>query len=56
MKKKPEENTIDFINCFETATNWVRKHNTDLPRRMNGLKLLDDAGLMEIDMKLAKSD
>ena len=56
MKKKNDEKILDFINRFDTAANLAKKHNMDLPDKVKGLKLLDDAGLSEQDSNLVLSE
>ena len=56
MKRKPEEKITDFINRFDTAANSAAKHSMDLPTKVKGLKLLDDAGLSEQDTNLVLSE
>ena len=56
MKRNADEKIIDFINRFNTAANLAAKHEMDLPTKVNGVKLLDDAGLSEQDTNLVLSE
>ena len=52
MKRKEEENVNNFMSRFDKAANFAKRHDMDLPTKVNGLKLLHDTGLTEQDMKL----
>ena len=46
----------DFVNRFDKAANFAKRHKMDLPTKVKGLKLLHDAGLTEQDMKLVLTE
>ena len=56
MKRKEEEKVSDFVNRFDKAANFAKRHKMDLPTKVKGLKLLHDAGLSEQDMKLVLTE
>ena len=56
MKRKEDEKVTDFVNRFDKAANFAKRHKMDLPTKVKGLKLLHDAGLTEQDMKLVLTE
>ena len=56
MKRKEDEKVSDFVNRFDKAANFAKRHKMDLPTKVKGLKLLHDAGLTEQDMKLVLTE
>ena len=52
MKKKGEENIVNYMNRFEKAAHFAKKHKMYLPPKVKGLKQLHDAGLSDQDVKL----
>ena len=52
MKKKEEEGVGNYMNRFDKAANFAKCYEMDLPLKVKGLKLLQDAGLSNQDMKL----
>ena len=55
MKRKDGERMTDFITRFDKS-NLAKRHEMELPSKVKGLKLLDDAGLTEQDMKLVLTE
>merc|ERR1719397_425483 len=56
MERKADEKISDFINRFDKCANLAKRHDMDLPPKVKGLKLLDDAGLSEQDTKLVLTE
>ena len=56
MERRTEEKISDFINRFDKCANLAKRHDMDLPPKVKGLKLLDDAGLSEQDTKLVLTE
>ena len=56
MRRKEDEKVADFVNRFDKAANFAKRHKMDLPTKVKGLKLLHDAGLTEQDMKLVLTE
>ena len=56
MERKADEKILDFINRFDKCANMAKRHDMDLPPKVKGLKLLDDAGLSEQDTKLVLTE
>ena len=56
MARKPDEKISEFINRFDKCANLAKRHGMDLPSKVKGLKLLNDAGISEQDMKLVLTE
>ena len=56
MERKDGEKITDYINRFDKCANLAKRHDMELPPKVKGLKLLEDAGLSEQDVKLVLTE
>ena len=56
MERKKGEKISDLVNRFDKCPNIAERHEMDLPSKVKGLKLLDDAGLSGPDVKLVLTE
>ena len=56
MERKEGEKINDFVNRFDKCANIAKRHEMDLPPKVKGLKLLDDAGISDQDVKLVLTE
>ena len=56
MKRRSDEKINDFVNRFEEAANVAKRSKMELPTKVKGLKLLNDAGFKDVEMKLVLTE
>ena len=56
MRRRSDEKINNFVNRFEKAANVAKRSKMELPTKVKGLKLLNDAGLTDQDMKLVLTE
>ena len=56
MERLKGEKISDFVNRFDKCANIAKRHEMDLPSKVKGLKLLDEVGLTDQDVKLVLTE
>ena len=56
MKRSSDEKMNNFVNRIEKAASIAKRLKMELPTKFKGLKLLNDAGLSDQDIKLVLTE